>query len=253
MFKSALKLSGLLLILILCQEGLLAQDKTRVLFVGNSYTYFWNLPQTVEALITSSGEMEVELRQSTAGGLRLKDHWECNKGLKSRELIAEGNWDLIIIQNHSLSSLQNPDEFMEYGRRFIELAKESGATPVLYMTWHRKFNPLMQQTITRAYQNLATETGISLAPVGEAWSKSVELRPDLELYAEDMSHPSPAGTYLAACVFYNIITGEDPMDLPHRVKTTDKNGEVLYLSIMDEGNADFIQQVVWETMNERKW
>jgi hypothetical protein len=158
----------------------------------------------------------------------------------------------VVIQNHSLSSLQRPDEFMEYGRKFIELAKQSGATPILYMTWHRKFNPLMQKTITEAYNALGNETDVAVVPVGMAWEKAIQLRPDLELYAQDQSHPSPAGTYLAACAFYHVLTGETATGLPHRVKSIDKNDEVLYLSIMDEDNASFIQQVVMEILKEEK-
>lgn len=32
--------------------------------------------------------------------------------------------------------------------------------------------------------------------------------PQIELYDPDGSHPSVAGTYLAACVFYDALTGK---------------------------------------------
>ena len=45
------------------------------------------------------------------------------------------------------------------------------------------------------------------APVGDAWERSLAERPAIVLHDADGSHPSPAGTYLAACVFYAVLTG----------------------------------------------
>ena len=55
-----------------------AQKAKEVLFVGNSYTYFWNLPQTVEIMIKSM-EMDFQTAQSTAGGATWQEHWDGEK------------------------------------------------------------------------------------------------------------------------------------------------------------------------------
>jgi len=47
-----------------------------------------------------------------------------------------------------------------------------------------------------------------VVPVGAAWAESWATRPDLHLWHADGSHPSPAGTYLAAAAFYAALTGE---------------------------------------------
>lgn len=229
-------------------SGQATAEGLKVLFVGNSYTYFWNLPQTVEAM-AATRNISLVVRKSTFGGTTLKQHWDGEKQLKSRELITKGDWDYVVIQNHSLSSIDDPDEFMEYGKKFTTLIRESGAKPILYMTWARKYNPLMQEKITGAYKRLAEETGATYAPVGEVWERVRMLRPDFELFAEDGSHPSPNGTYLAACVFYKVLTGKPVRGLPERIQTIDKNGEELYLSIMSKENAGFLQQVVDETVS----
>lgn len=44
-------------------------------------------------------------------------------------------------------------------------------------------------------------------PVGVAWSRVRSERPDIELYAADGSHPSYAGSYLAAAVICTTLTG----------------------------------------------
>ncbi|MEQ8239255.1 MAG: hypothetical protein RIA69_08570 [Cyclobacteriaceae bacterium] len=234
-----------LLVLVLSAHAQGKDDTLRVLFVGNSYTYFWNLPQTVEAMAISTG-IPLTARQSTAGGTNLKQHWLGEEGLKSKSIIEEGDWDIVVLQNHSLSTIDTPDEFTEYGLKFIDLVRSIGAKPILYQTWARAYNPLMQPTITQAYQELGVRAGVEVVPIGELWKKAIALRPDLALYDPDESHPSPIGTYLTATAFYKYLTGNKATTLDKRITDRDRNGQKLYLSIMSEENAVFIQQLVDE-------
>ena len=41
--------------------------------------------------------------------------------------------------------------------------------------------------------------------------------PEPELYFSDGSHPSPAGSYLAACTFYATLFHASPVGLPGKV------------------------------------
>jgi len=220
------------------------RDTVRVLFVGNSYTYFWNLPQTVQAMGQASGNTFVLARQSTAGGVTWKQHWEGDKQLNSRELIENGSWDYVVLQNHSTSTIDNPDQFDSYGEKFIRLIRAQQAEPLLYMTWAREYNPLMQSTIAGEYKKLGEQHAVKIVPVGEIWAEVRNLRPDLKLYDPDGSHPSIAGTYLTAAAFFSFFTGESATALPERIKTTDDNQQPLYLSIMSEEDASFMQEVV---------
>lgn len=222
-----------------------SKDTLKVLFVGNSYTYFWNMPLTVSAMAATQGK-SIMARKSTAGGAYLMEHWDGKKGLKTREVITHGAWDIVVLQNQSLSTIEKYNRFMEYGKRFIRLVKKSGAVPMLYITWARQYNPLMQKKITKAYKTLADETGVKTVPVGPIWKQVRTLRPDLRLFHADGSHPSNIGSYLIACVFYAMLTGSKTSSLPERITTTDKNGEKLYLSILMKSDADFIHQAVDE-------
>lgn len=226
-----------------------ADDTLRVLFVGNSYTYFWNLPQTVEAMAAEAG-FPLIARQSTAGGANWQEHWDGEKNLVSRSRITEGSWDIVILQNHSLSTLRRAEAFTEYGNKFINLVRENGAEPLLYLTWAREFNPLMQDQVTSGYQALGKSADVPVVAVGEVWEKVRNLRPDLKLYDPDGSHPSSTGTYLIACVFYRALTGNAASDLPKRITTTDRNGEKLYLHILSEGDARFLQQAADKMVKE---
>ena len=73
----------------------------------------------------------------------------------------------------------------------------------------------MQEAIDQGYLAIAGELGVAVAPVGVAWSAVVagSARPDL--WQEDGSHPSVAGTYLAGCVFYAAIFGQSPVGLAY--------------------------------------
>lgn len=237
----------LLLLLLAGSHALFGQDSIpqRMLFVGNSYTYFWNLPQSVQAMAKEQG-IAVEIRQSTAGGVNLGQHWRGEKGLSSQAKIKQGDFDLVVLQDFSLQAIKRPDSLRIYSERFIDLVRENGGSPVMYMTWARRWDSTMLDPIAAAYEAIALEQGIKVAPVGKAWNRARKLRPDLALYHPDGSHPSPAGTYLTACVMYAILFDRSPLGLPARLKTMDRNGEILYLNIQTAEDAAFLQKVAQE-------
>ena len=68
----------------------------KLLFVGNSYTYFWNLPQHVAAMAESQ-DIEMVCQQSSSGGASLGNHWRGEKELESIATIKEGQFDVIIL------------------------------------------------------------------------------------------------------------------------------------------------------------
>lgn len=225
-----------------------SKDTVRVLFVGNSYTYFWNMPQLLSAMAATQHKVIIT-RKSTVGGAYLKEHWEGARGLKTRSMIENGKWDYVVIQDNSLSTILNLNDFMEYGKKFVRLVKQYHAQPLLYVTWARQNNPLIQDSITKSYENLGSETKVKTIPVGPIWEEARKKKPELELFDPDGSHPSPIGTYLIASVFYHAITGSPTKPIPERIKTVDKDGEELYLSIMSKTNAEFIHQLVDEYMS----
>lgn len=226
-----------------------SKNPKKVLFVGNSYTYFWNLPQQVTTMAQSQ-DIPLETRQSTGGGTNLGQHWKGEKGLDSRNMIQEGDYDAVVLQDYSLRALQAPDSLLYYGKLFGELIQESGAQVFLYLTWAREYDPYMQKTITNKYTELAKKINATLVPVGLAFERARQLRADLALYDPDGSHPSPTGTYLSACVFYGALTKTSPVGLPARLIYKDKDGEKLYLNIMPPNDAKFCQKVAEEVLQK---
>ena len=226
-----------------------SDSATKVLFVGNSYTYYWNLPQNV-ALMAADQNINIQTAQSTAGGSKWSQHYKNERGLKTREKISSGNYDIVVLQNHSRSTIEFPDSLMHYGRLLSEEIRKAGAQPMLYMTWSREWDPFMIQTIKEKYMELGDIINAPVAPVGLAFDMALKMRPDLDLYAPDGSHQSTTGTYLASCVFYSMLTGQSPVGISPRLITEDADGEKLYINIQSPEDALFCQKVAAKVVNE---
>ena len=218
------------------------QKAIKVLFVGNSFTYFFNLPQVVASMVQSQG-VEIITRQSTVGGSTLEQHWKEERGTRTRKLLDSLQWDYVVLNNHSLITVDGPDEFMEYSKKFIELIRSKGAEPIIMQTWGYKSNPLLIRPIMEGYAKLAAETKADMVPAGELFAEARKWRPDLEMFQDD-KHPSSNGTYMLGLAFFKYFTGLSTAEIPHRLTTTDKDGEKLYLLFMSQEDSDFLQQLV---------
>ncbi len=214
----------------------IGNTNTRVLFIGNSYTYGNNLPALLSRIAASAQpSVTIETAQHTRGGYTLEQHW--NEGQVSSEI--RKGWDFVVLQDHSMRPTQDPKRMHEFARKFDAEIKSSGAQTVFFMTWARQYDPAMVEGIAQAYTDIAVELGAGLAPVGRAWEKSIKEKPDLILHQADQSHPNVHGSYLAACVFYTVLTGKPPLGL--------SNGGLNQIS--DE-EADFLQRIAFDAVEE---
>jgi len=69
---------------ILFSNVLMAQNQEKILFVGNSYTFYWNLPNKVDKMAQQQ-KIQWDVSQTTAGGATLRDHCQGNKNLKTKK------------------------------------------------------------------------------------------------------------------------------------------------------------------------
>lgn len=185
-----------------------AGEPIRVLFVGNSYTFVNDLPAMVRQMSVDAGQSRpLDVKHVTFSGASLEEHW---KRHDVQDELAKANYDYVVIQDHSMMPVKNPDLTRQYVRLIADLARKDGAQPILYLTWARQNNPTMQAQLDSVYTPLAKETGALLAPVGQAWQKALADQPQPGLFLPDGSHPSFTGTYLTASVFYALIYGTRP-------------------------------------------
>ncbi|MDZ4782584.1 MAG: hypothetical protein SGJ19_20245 [Planctomycetia bacterium] len=222
----------------------------RVLFIGNSYTSVNNLPAMIQSLAAAGKrERPFEFVTLAPGGWTLQRHVEDEKS-EAPKKIAEGKWDFVVMQEQSQMPFAYPDKTIEYGKKLAELAKEAKATPLWFMTWARENQADKQAAIAKTYNELAKLTESKVLPVGLAWEATRKQRPDLKLYNKDQSHPSSAGTYLAACVFYGVIYGVSPEGLPGKLMTGDP-GKMRPLVELPKVDAAFLQKVAWEMVKAK--
>ncbi|HEU5399780.1 MAG TPA: DUF4886 domain-containing protein [Terriglobales bacterium] len=206
------------------EPGAYQKETLRVLFIGNSYTYFNNLPEIFAKMAEAGHQKKIIYEMQAPGGVRLKDHWNRTE---TRKALADEKWDYVVLQDQSTLGtnyyfegtprIPSDELFHTYAMDFAKSIKESGAIPVFYMTWARKTVPQDQDALTAAYMRATRETKAIISPVGMAWAEVEKEHPAIELFYKDGSHPSAAGSYLAACVFYATIFGRSPEGLPSRM------------------------------------
>lgn len=179
----------------------------RVLFIGNSYTYYNDMPSILADLARAAHDScLIETQAVTLGGATLQSHW---KSGKAHTALSHGAWDYVVLQEQSTRPIRNPARMHQYVRLFDECIGNCGARTLLYLTWARGDAPETQDAISEAYRAIADEIGAVVVPVGPAWQVACA-RSELTLYDDDRSHPALAGSYLAACVFYSVIMGKAP-------------------------------------------
>lgn len=241
----------LIILLILFSQISWAQKQEKVLFVGNSFTFYWNLPSQLEKMVLEQN-IVWDVNQSTAGGATLRDHWKGNKDLKTKEILSQTTYDKVIFQDHSTYPIKNIDTTEYY---FLKLKKllNSQTKIYLYATWHYPNFPVEGLIIDDSKQieiNLRTISNkykdIEIIPVGRAFDLFSSKYPDIKLLTDDKKHPSHNGTYLAACVFYASLTGKSSKGLNRRYEDKDSNGKKIYYSIVEEIAASKLQAVADE-------
>jgi hypothetical protein len=198
-----------------------------ILFIGNSYTYFNNLPEQVAALMAQGAGCHVQVRMVAPGGAQLRKQWTDDH---TRAALTEQKWDFVVLQEQSTLDVDyyldgtprvvGDALFAPAARLWSKAIRDAGAQPVFYLTWARRATPEDQGALNHAYISAALQAGAPLAPVGIAWQTVRRERPDLDLYWKDGSHPSPAGSYLAACSIYAALLHRDPRGLPRHLTGT---------------------------------
>jgi hypothetical protein len=210
----ALALAVLLVPLIVYCGATEAKREIRILFIGNSFTYYHDLPKMLAELAEAGGQRPVHYETETPGGYTLEKHWQDRSALSR---IQNGHWDFVVLQDQSEAPLLRCNAMIEYGKKFDAEIKKQRARTILYETWALQDKPEQQTAISSAYEGLARDLNARLAPVGNAWQTALRSDPQLVLHDADHKHPSASGTYLAACVFYGTLFGKSPAGLPGRI------------------------------------
>jgi hypothetical protein len=181
--------------------------RLKVLFIGNSFTARNDLPGLIARLAAAEGK-QLTHRLISAGGASLRQHWNAGEAAKA---IRDGGHDAVVLQEQSTLPVKNATRMHASVRLFDAAIKAVGAKTLLYVTWARRHAPATQKAITEAYTEIGRELGATVVPVGLAWQHFLREHEQPVLHDKDGSHPTLAGSYLAACCFFAVLFRESPV------------------------------------------
>lgn len=211
----------LMLSVLTVSAGKPAKDSLQILWIGNSYTIYNDLPSMVTRLAAEQG-LKLAATRFLKGGEHLSGHYANPALIKA---LKKGGWDYVVLQEFSTGPAQSTREVIadtyHYAHLLDSLAHDGSPSchVIFYMTWgHKAGNahnksqldpayPLdenytdFQAHLRLSYLEMTYDNKAWCAPVGIAWQDIRTHHPDINLYAPDGYHPSLAGSYLAAHTF----------------------------------------------------
>ena len=227
------------------------RKSVRLLTIGNSLSnnMLSALPQLAKAggkeLIvfpanTSASKLEehaMKFQQSEPGAVnrkpvspayrgRIDQRTGQKKDFNLGEALQSADWDFVSIQQYSEESYK-PESFQPAAGILIDaIHKYAPHAQVLgYQTWaypdeyiaktgFKMSQAGMFKGIEASYQKLAVESHARVVPVGEAFQAARSLPKPIDLNGGD-KHANPAGQFLAAAVFYEILFNENVESNPY--------------------------------------
>lgn len=205
---------------------------TRILFVGNSFTIRNNLPGMVQSLASAANRL-CQVSMSASGSMTFQAHSQSQATLFA---IYSKSWDAVVLQEQSFflatSIAREQMSVWPYAKQLVDAVKViPSRRAILLETWgyasgdpgraglsdtYAKMQDRLLQgySALQAYLNPSLPTELALA--GEAWRLAVNYLASIpngdimDLYS-DGQHPSPWGTYIAACVVYGHVFRASPV------------------------------------------
>lgn len=172
----------------------------RTLFIGNSHTYYNDMPKIFKDICKENG-IDMEVTMLTKGGMGFDYHAENEQ---TRFNILYGDYDYIILQHvaHPMGEFSVMEEGAD---KLMEWIGQTDAKACLYMTWAKEGEEHLQAEMSARYRKLADKYGCLLAPVGEVWWDHIHKHPEVDLFFEDRRHASPAGSKLIAETIFKSL------------------------------------------------
>ena len=212
----------------------LSGEGIKVLFIGDSLTYYNSMPSMFEFLCKAGGK-KVEVDSLTKGGTTIsmmRDDADLWTQISNK--LTLGNWDIVVLEtarNHVVMPEYFPEHpWKEYSaaKELADMIQEAGAIPLVYSTFGVTEGAVTRDGFTKVmsreeHTDLVTAYGAAVAEllgckavyVGETFQAAYENMPSINLYHTDNRHPSREGSYLIAADFYTVIFDESAEGLSY--------------------------------------
>ncbi len=197
-------------------------DTVKILFIGNSLTYFNDMPGMVEQLAVTARKAVV-VDQAVVGGVALRNLVN-NPDINAR--INANDWDFVALQSDDITAFPDMYQIEINTLKAFEskiLANNSSTKIIYLMVWGLRDGVTVLELngeyvfysyldyMLKIYHGalyIADRLDLLIAPAGWAWRQTRNERPALELFSSDKAHPSYRGSYLTAAVYYSVIFKE---------------------------------------------
>ena len=195
----------------------------KILFIGNSFTYFNDMPAIFDALCEASGD-KMQVESITKGGWYLHQYADPeNEMYPAIVKAAQQEWDYVVLQDQSFNPAGNKEDFLSAARKLAALfpCREK---LVFYQTWAYEEGSVklastgmsyeqLYEGLRDSYRQAAEEMNALCVPAGDAFRLfNDQYYNKFTLYRADAFHPNLLGSYMIACTFYAVITGKTPLD-----------------------------------------
>ncbi len=201
-------------------------DTTRVLFIGNSFTYVNNMPDLVQGL-ADAAHLPFKFVMYAPGGISVGDTAQGTSAHMNNpivfNLIRSDNWDFVCLQDNQgrfiYGNCHFPDTNVSKVVRGHLKIRDSVEMnhPCAHMLWFAGWGPKngypgyastgsgLIDNIYDDYMCMNNTANEIISPIGKAWERELTILPLVDLWGSDLTHPSLEGAYLTASVIFTSI------------------------------------------------
>ena len=226
------------------------ETELKILFIGNSFTFFNDMPTKYFQSICGSEGYKVSVEAITNGGHYLSEFADVSDeyGKKVDKALRENKYDVVILQEQSGCPIADQSRFFGGVRDLAKKVKDNGAELYLYETWgykegysklvtHGGSTKIMEMKLRAAYTAIAEEVGAEVILAGVAML-DIHTQGKIEVYKDDLFHPSAKGSALVAYTIFAKVFMHDPRTVAYTCgvgKTTSAAmKEAAYKAVFEE-------------------
>lgn len=187
----------LVVLLALGTGAIAAPAPKRILFVGNSLTFWTDIPARVAKVAQAVGH-PIVVASVAYPAFSLEDHWVDGRALAE---IKKGGWDVVVLQQGTSAEAESRANLIEYAKKFAGPIRAAGAKPAIYMSWPLLDRPRDFPACIVSHRKAAQAIDAILLPAGEAWMRALSKEKRIKLYS-DMIHPTSIGGDLVVITLF---------------------------------------------------
>src|SRR6185295_18237328 len=169
-----------------CQQsvgpaGDLVGTGRHVLFIGNSYLYYNDIPAITQALADSAGGDKLAIAVVAGPDMALVDHLSDGT---ARKVIDRGGWEWVVLQQGPSSVEVNRDTLRLATKEFATEMAAVAAKPALFSAWPSESRRQDFPRAIESYTLAAADVNGVFLPVASAWLAAWSRDASLRLYAD---------------------------------------------------------------------